>query len=127
MLEEYPRYDRPIEELEAGNNFRNSLVGRADGRRGCAPLWHGWAIMDAFLAGIDYAQESARRGPMTCIAGTTINSEACPKCGATIDEGCRSPLVIALLAARPYVQTCADDTLPNPAAKVLHQIDALLA
>lgn len=50
--------DRPIEELQAGDAFRLSLVERADARTiiGNAPLWYGWAIMDAFLAGIDYAR-----------------------------------------------------------------------
>jgi hypothetical protein len=48
---------RPIEELQAGNAFRDTLVSRADGfANGHAPLWHGWALMDAFLAGIDYAR-----------------------------------------------------------------------
>ena len=48
--------DRPIEELQAGDAFRASIVDRADAYSGHAPLWHGWAIMDAFLAGIDYAR-----------------------------------------------------------------------
>lgn len=49
--------DRPIEELQAGDEFRKTLVPRADAHNGPAPLWHGWAIMDAFLAGIDYARK----------------------------------------------------------------------
>lgn len=53
--------DRPIEELQAGNDFRGSLVARADGNRGGAPLWHGWALMDAFLAGVDYGRQTATR------------------------------------------------------------------
>lgn len=48
--------DRPIEDIEAGWAFRESLVHRADVRNRHAPLWHGWAIMEAFLAGIDYAR-----------------------------------------------------------------------
>lgn len=48
---------RPINELQAGEKFRQSLVPRADACHGSAPLWHGWAIMDAFLAGIDYARK----------------------------------------------------------------------
>lgn len=50
------RQDRPIEDLEAANNFRNGLVDQADANRGGAPLWHGWAVFDAFLAGVDYAR-----------------------------------------------------------------------
>jgi hypothetical protein len=37
--------------------YRESIKDRADEFRGVAPLWHGWAIMDAFLAGIDYARK----------------------------------------------------------------------
>ncbi len=49
--------ERAIEEIKAGDTFRASLIERADGyANGYAPLWHGWAIMDAFLAGIDYAR-----------------------------------------------------------------------
>lgn len=47
--------ERPIEEIEAGDAFVKSLVPRADASNPY-PLWHGWAIMDAFLAGIDYAR-----------------------------------------------------------------------
>jgi len=46
--------ERPIEELRAGDEFRLGLMNLADSWVGSAPLWHGWAIMDAFLAGIDY-------------------------------------------------------------------------
>jgi hypothetical protein len=49
------RTDRPIEELKAGDAFRESMIPRAD-LPGPYPLWHGWVIMDAFLAGIDYAR-----------------------------------------------------------------------
>jgi hypothetical protein len=45
---------RPIEELQAGNAFRETLIPRADDKANL--MWHGWAIMDAFLAGIDWAR-----------------------------------------------------------------------
>ena len=48
--------DHPIEQIKAGNAFRDTMIARADAWSGHAPLWHGWAIMDAFLAGIDYAR-----------------------------------------------------------------------
>lgn len=49
---------RPIADLEAANSFRDSLVARSDGRSGSgAPLWHGWAIFEAFLAGLDHARD----------------------------------------------------------------------
>jgi hypothetical protein len=46
----------PIGDLEAGDKFRRSLLKKADDNITGAPLWHGWAIMDAFLAGIEYAR-----------------------------------------------------------------------
>lgn len=53
--------ERDIEDLIAGNAFRETLVPRADQMRAGCPLWHGWAIMDAFLAGVDYARSSSSR------------------------------------------------------------------
>lgn len=50
---------RSIGDLEAANSFRDSLVPKADGfANGHAPLWHGWALFDAFLAGMDHARQS---------------------------------------------------------------------
>lgn len=46
---------RPTKDLLAGEAFRNSMVSRAD-VQGFAPLWYGWVIMEAFLAGVDYAR-----------------------------------------------------------------------
>ena len=51
----------PLSLLKAGNAFRDSLIPRADAHTRHAPLWHGWAIMDAFIAGAEYGQESADR------------------------------------------------------------------
>lgn len=48
--------DEPIADLEAGAAFRETLVSRADAHHGPAPLWYGWAIMDAFLAGAAYGR-----------------------------------------------------------------------
>lgn len=50
------KQDRPIEDLQAADAFRNTLIERSDAMRGGAPLWHGWAIFDAFLAGLDHAR-----------------------------------------------------------------------
>lgn len=53
--------ERPIKELQAGNAFRDTLVPKADAyANGHAPLWHGWAIMDAFLAGIDWGRNQPK-------------------------------------------------------------------
>lgn len=54
------KQDRPIEDLEAANAFRQTLLERADGEMGHAPFWHGWAIFDAFLAGLDHARSQRR-------------------------------------------------------------------
>ena len=54
-----PDPNRPIEELRAGDAFRDSAIERADRiEAGVYPLWHGWVIMDAFLAGIDWARRA---------------------------------------------------------------------
>jgi hypothetical protein len=50
------KQDRPIEELEAANAFRDTMIPRADGKMGPAPYWYGWAVFDAFLAGADWAR-----------------------------------------------------------------------
>ena len=61
--------ERPIEELKAGEELRSSLIEKADEWKGPAPLWHGWAIMDAFLAGIDWARKQT---PLSCRDGATL-------------------------------------------------------
>ena len=47
-----------LKDIVAGDAFRNTLLARADARTvgGNYPLWHGWAIMDAFLAGAAFAR-----------------------------------------------------------------------
>lgn len=50
------KLDRPIEDLQAADAFRDTLLSQADATRWGAPLWHGWAIFDAFLAGVDHAR-----------------------------------------------------------------------
>jgi len=47
---------RPIEEVKAADAFVQTLVPRLDAHNPY-PLWHGWAIMDGFFAGIDYARK----------------------------------------------------------------------
>lgn len=56
--------ERAIEEIQAGDEFRNSLIGRADSWNGPAPLWYGWALMDAFLAGIDHERKRRTDGEL---------------------------------------------------------------
>lgn len=56
MVGKDQKQDRPIEDLEAADKFRRSLIDQANDYNGAAPLWHGWAIFDAFLAGLDHAR-----------------------------------------------------------------------
>lgn len=49
---------RTVEELLAGDEFRSSLIPNADSESCGALLWHGWALMDSFLAGIDWARKN---------------------------------------------------------------------
>lgn len=42
-----------IDDIKAGSAFRESLLTKADAVSSSgAPMWHGWAIMDAYLAGV---------------------------------------------------------------------------
>jgi len=58
--------DRPtlqIRDINAGDAFRNTLLPRRDiVDGGECPLWYGWAILEAFLAGATFARsETAPR------------------------------------------------------------------
>jgi len=50
--------ERPMEQFRAGDAFIQTIVPKADADNRGAPLWHGWAIMDGFLAGIDWQEEN---------------------------------------------------------------------
>lgn len=41
----------------AGDAYRKTLVLRPDGTLNGYPFWHGWAIMDAFIAGATHAKK----------------------------------------------------------------------
>lgn len=44
--------------LEAANTYRNTLLQKADGHaNGTSPYWHGWAIFDAYVAGVRAERE----------------------------------------------------------------------
>lgn len=47
------------EDLIAADKFRETVVPRADGYSawGRFPLWHGWVIVDAYLAGLKAGRE----------------------------------------------------------------------
>lgn len=51
--------ERPIEELVAGEKCRTEMIKRADSWHHGAPMWFGWVVMEAFLAGVDYARQEA--------------------------------------------------------------------
>lgn len=51
-----------VDDLLAGKKFRETLEHRADAFNGVYPLWHGWAILDAFLAGAEYARAAIGDG-----------------------------------------------------------------
>lgn len=55
--------DRPIEELQAAMSFVETMVPRADDHdfNGVYPLWYGWALQDAFWAGIDWARKQDKK------------------------------------------------------------------
>lgn len=45
--------ERPIEEIVAADAFVRGMVPAADGVQQPFPTWHGWALRDAYLAGLD--------------------------------------------------------------------------
>lgn len=90
-----PKQDAPSpdvagldEAIAAGSDFRDALVTRADGYNGIAPLWHGWAIMDAFLAGAAWRaalsrltppkQDDARDSTVGAVAWRLLSSSGTP-------------------------------------------------
>jgi hypothetical protein len=74
--------ERSSEDIVAADKFRCSLLPRADAGGQGFPLWHGWALMDAFLAGVDHARpgwqpiETAPHDPKTSIEMGFWNDEA---------------------------------------------------
>lgn len=50
----------PPSDADAAVAFRDSLVPRADEMaHGKFPLWHGWALYDAFIAGVSFARSES--------------------------------------------------------------------
>lgn len=43
-----------FDEVNRAYDYVVSVEATADEYRGLAPLWHGWALREAFLAGISY-------------------------------------------------------------------------
>lgn len=56
-----PQLDPTPADREAGWKFREALKDRADGWIYGGPYWYGWAVMDAFLAGILHERERAAK------------------------------------------------------------------
>lgn len=45
-----------VGDQNAAYAFRETLIPRADTLQGNAPLWHGWAVFDAFIAGAKHGR-----------------------------------------------------------------------
>lgn len=45
------------QEVLASYNFVEDMVPKADGEIGMAPVWHGWALREAFLAGVKFKEK----------------------------------------------------------------------
>lgn len=43
-------------DVSAAYDYVENVVQTADGMHGHTPTWHGWALREAFLAGISYAE-----------------------------------------------------------------------
>jgi hypothetical protein len=60
--------DKEQEKIKAGYAHVNSMVPRADYYAGAEPLWHSWALREAFVAGANwqlqqtYIAQSRRAG-----------------------------------------------------------------
>ncbi len=48
------------DDIAAGDAFRKSVIDRADSSNAGAPLWYGWVIMEAFLAGVDHGRKTSK-------------------------------------------------------------------
>ena len=53
--------DVPVTDLVAADEFRETLLARADAFAGQAPLWHGWVISDAYVAGLNAGRAERQR------------------------------------------------------------------
>lgn len=51
---------REIDEIVAADKFVTGVLRSANSFDGSAPLWHGWALREAFYAGILY--ERSKQG-----------------------------------------------------------------
>ena len=58
-MSQYPKSeDVPLPpEILVAHEFVTRMQERADARWGGAPLWHGWALREAFLAGVQWARQ----------------------------------------------------------------------
>ncbi len=51
----------PIDDLKAAADLIHLLASRADTHDGVAPLWHGWALREAYLKGVAAEREACAR------------------------------------------------------------------
>lgn len=63
MSESADERKRIIDDYAAAAAFRDSLITRADGwDRDVYPWWHGWAIHEAYMAGLKAERERKGNG-----------------------------------------------------------------
>lgn len=90
------RPEKPIfEDIRAGNKFRGAMVEHANRLEHGMPMWCGWAIMDAFLAGAAHG----RANPAVRAEGSY---KICSVCGWGIEEDGDFPTV----DNKPRCQSC---------------------
>jgi hypothetical protein len=53
--------DVPLELIREADAFRDTLITKADAHNGPYPLWHGWAILDAYIAGVMAERNRGKR------------------------------------------------------------------
>lgn len=85
MTEFNPSVDEDDDAFVAGYDFVDEMVPRAERVVGGAPMWFGWAIREAFWAGVQWEREK------TCNTGRIMNRRrGRPLTDLSITELCRA-------------------------------------
>ena len=48
-------------DLKAAYDWREGMIERADGMLNGCSAWHGWAIVESFMAGMRYAESQKKK------------------------------------------------------------------
>ena len=51
---------RTFANIKAASDYRDSVLDKADGTMNGYPAWHGWVIVEAYLAGLKAARQLKR-------------------------------------------------------------------